>query len=255
MKSTRYIQFYIGILLLSFVCFPRLASANCLPAEIMEMFLVSDDTSGIKIAGVDTVTQPELDHIKSIYNRLLVRDDKSESVIRKAIERRKPVVLIFEDGDDYDEFYSDIDEAGAASDCYIQEVLQEEMILSGSGRFIDVTLGEMVHLIHLNGIQKAYPTWDRRLKQAANMAIQKGIFDKDLVEPPDMDDLEFAPQDDPDLTYYALYLSLGVEVYYGLWDGKRTVANGGYAFSNRDEMKEGDPALFELIEEIFPSEL
>lgn len=247
------VLFYAG-----FFAFNAEVQAGCLPEETREIFETDDESSGIQILATGSVQATELEYVKSVYNQLLQRDDNSEGTIRAAIEAAGPTILIFEDGEDMDEFYEEHWENKNFKNCYVQELLQEEIIIQGSAaseyQFVDTTLNEIVYLIHLNGIQKAYPSWDKRLQMASREAIRNMVYKPKLFDPEDPDP-EYLPQDDQDISYYSQYLAVGLEVYYGFWKDKDSVMSGGYEFPTREAMKEGDPALYNLIEEIFPEAL
>ncbi len=231
---------------------------RCLPEETTEIFETVDNSAGIQILATGSVQATEMAYVKDIYNQLLMRDDNSEGRIRAAIEREAPTILIFEDADDMDEFYEEHWDNKTFGGCYVQELLQEEIIIHGSPaaqyEFVDTTLNEIVYLIHLNGIKKAYPSWDQRLQRASKKAVKDMIYKPKLFDPEEPDP-EYLPQDDHDISTYSQYLAVGLEVYYGYWKDKDSVMSGGYEFPTREAMQEGDPELFNLIEEIFPQSL
>ncbi|MGE0268707.1 MAG: hypothetical protein AB7S78_09680 [Candidatus Omnitrophota bacterium] len=233
-------------LFISFVFFARNLRAECPPPEINELFEKKESLGDIMLYAVPEAEQNFINHIKYIYNRLLVRDDKGGGKIRQEIVKANPTVILMEDGDDLDELYRDY--GRILKNCPMQEFLIVEIIPLGTEAerlgVKDVTIEEMLNLVYQYGIYKAFPSWSSRLRKSMSRAITAGTFNPYLVDP-----------EQPRKYWEVSYLGIGLEVYYNMWDKQQTVKEGGFAFNSRETLKQGDPELFQLIEEIFPDKL
>ncbi len=240
-------KFIPALLFLSSLWLPSLAGAQeatCLTPELEQALSVRRDAGGFPLYAVPEVTEDHLNHIGYLINRLLIRDDKNESLIRKAMQKRKITFMVFEDGEDFEEFEYQI--FNDVRGCQPVPIIAIEVHYLGSlaeqHGMVDESFADVAETIFYGGIKTAYPGWAQRLSRAQRSAYADGRFN-----PHNARDAE------PRGEWDALYLVIGLEVYYGLWADKEMVRNGEYSLKTRQELQEQDPALFQLIEEIFPN--
>lgn len=216
----------------------------CLTPELEQALSVRRESGGFPIYAVPEVSEDHINHIAYLINRLLIRDDKQDAKIRKAIQDRNVVFMIFEDGEDFEEFEYQI--FNDVRGCQPIPIIAIEIHYLGSlaeqHGMVDESFADIVETIFYGGIKKVYPGWAQRLSRAQRSAYSDGRFN-----PHNARDAE------PRSEWDSLYLTIGLEVYYGMWADKEMVRTGEYSIKTREEMQELDPALFELIEEIFPN--
>lgn len=220
--------------------------AECPPPELEQLFEKKESLGEIMIYTIPEIEQTYLEHIRYLYNRFLYRDDKSGGKIRQAIADAKLAIILMEDGDDLEEFTKSY--KSKLKECPVQEFLIEEIIPLGTEAeklgVRDGTIEEILNMIYYWGIKEVYPSWTKKLKQAATRAVSAGTFNPYILDP-----------GQPKQYWDVTYLAVGVEVYYNVWEKEVTVNEGGFAFTTRESLKAGDPELFQLIEEIFPENL
>jgi len=101
----------------------------------------------------------------------------------------------------------------------------------------DASYEEIMHLVHDKGLEDVLPEFHQEIVEAEKAAVNAGIY---LYGRP-------APHE---------YIITGFDIYFGLWehnpqaDGKSF--GNEYPFHTREEMKAGDPALYELVEKFWP---
>lgn len=222
------------------------AHAECLPAEITDMFPLKEDAGDLTIMAMEGTDPAQVDHVKNIYNKILEKDDAADGKLRDAINAQKPAVLIVDAGVDFDD--SDAKYSQAISHCPVQVFQKSEIIAPGSiaaeHNVKDSTVEETINLVYQFGIIKGNPGWVKRLKKASSQAIDKGSFNPQIADP-----------EQPKEYWPLTYLVLGLEVYYGFWADQDSVKDGGYAYKSRETLEQGDPELFKLIEELFPADI
>ena len=101
----------------------------------------------------------------------------------------------------------------------------------------DATYEEILHFVHGFGIQLALPGMQMAIESAMDAAIENDYYNP-LFDLPEED-------------YDEEYLAMGMECYFGLWShdpsGDGYCGDHEYAFITREEMAEGDSALFAII--------
>ena len=219
-------------------------SLTCLTPELEQALTVHRDLKGIPLYAVPEVSEDHINHISYLFNRMLVRDDQLDGKIRSAIKQAKIVFMIFEDGEDLEEFEYQI--FNDVKGCQPVPIIAIEVHYLGSlaeqHGMVDESFADVAETIYYGGIRQAYPGWAQRLTRAQRSAYADGRFNPHNA-------LDAEPRSE----WTALYLTIGLEVYYGLWQGKEMVRIVEYLFKTREEMQGNDPALFELIEEVFPN--
>ncbi|MBH10080.1 MAG: hypothetical protein CMG74_06985, partial [Candidatus Marinimicrobia bacterium] len=127
-----------------------------------------------------------------------------------------------------------------------QDLLADEVFPEGSIEYMrssnrDASYEEILHFIHGFGIQIADPSLQDTIVSAMNNAIENQLYNP----------LSDLPQED----YEEEYLAMGLECYFGIWahdpNGNGYCGDQEYVFINREEMAQGDPALFGIIEGFF----
>jgi hypothetical protein len=104
----------------------------------------------------------------------------------------------------------------------------------------DASYEEIMHLVHDKGLEAVLPEYHKEIVEAEKAAVAAGIY---KYGPP-------APYE---------YIITGFDVYFGLWDhdpqGDGKSFGNEYAFHTKEEMKDGDPALYGLVEKFWPKYL
>ena len=100
---------------------------------------------------------------------------------------------------------------------------------------------EVLHFIHVYGIQPSSPWLQSELLEAMNIAIENSYYNP-------LDDLPVEDYDEE-------YLAMGLECYFGLWahnpSGNGYSGDNEYAFNTRNLMEQGDIRLYNIIKGFF----
>ena len=242
----KFLPFIILIACVILIANTAAAQNTCLTPEMQQTLTIERDLGGIMLYAVPEVSEDHINHIRYILDRLLLRDDKNQAMVRRYLEDARVTFLVFEDGADLDEFEADIE--GMVTGCALVGIIGEEVHYLGSlaeqHGMVDESFEDVAEVVYHYGIKKAYPTWVSRLSRAQRSAYADGRFTPENAIDPE-----------PRGWWDVQYLIIGLEVYYNYWAEKEMVRNGEFSYRTKEEMQELDPALFALIEEIFPNKL
>ncbi|MBZ0167579.1 MAG: hypothetical protein K8I00_12305 [Candidatus Omnitrophica bacterium] len=220
------------------------AQSTCLTPDLEQALTVQRDVGGLLLYAVPEVSEDHINHVRYMLDRLLIRDDKKDGKIRQSLKDAKVVFLMFEDGEDSEEFEYQME--NEMSGCMPIPIIGIEVHYLGSlaeqHGMVDESFADITETVYYYGIKKAYPGWVSRLERAQRSAYADGRFNPHVAIEPD-----------PRNLWDIQYLVIGLEVYYGFWKDKEQVRNGEFNYKTREEMQELDPILFQLIEEIFPN--
>jgi hypothetical protein len=104
----------------------------------------------------------------------------------------------------------------------------------------DASYEEIMHLVHAKGLEDILPEYHKEIVEAEQAAIEAGIFKYGRPAPHE-------------------YIITGFDIYFGLWDhdpqGDRKSFGEEYPYHTKEEMKAGDPALYDLVEKFWPKYL
>lgn len=104
----------------------------------------------------------------------------------------------------------------------------------------DASYEELLHLVHGKGLEDIIPEYHQEIVDAEKAAIDAGIYKYGRPAPHE-------------------YIITGFDIYFGLWDHNPQGDGGSfgreYPFHTKEEMKAGDPALYDLIEKFWPKYL
>jgi len=134
----------------------------------------------------------------------------------------------------------------------IQDLYATESPVEGSYEYIhnkgrpgrrytrDASYEEIMHLVHDKGLEDVLPEYHQEIVEAEKAAIEAGIYRYGRPAPHE-------------------YIITGFDIYFGLWDhnpqGDGKSFGDEYPFHTKEEMKEGDPALYDLVEKFWPKYL
>jgi len=134
----------------------------------------------------------------------------------------------------------------------IQDLYATESPVEGSYEYIhnkgrpgrrytrDASYEEIMHLVHDKGLEDVLPEYHQEIVEAEKAAIKAGIYRYGRPAPHE-------------------YIITGFDIYFGLWDhnpqGDGKSFGDEYPFHTKEEMKEGDPALYDLVEKFWPKYL
>jgi Ca2+-binding RTX toxin-like protein len=97
-----------------------------------------------------------------------------------------------------------------------------------------------MHLVHAKGLEDELPDYHEAIVEAEKRAVDAGIYN---YGPPASHE----------------YIITGFDIYFGLWDhnpqGDGTSFGDEYPFHTKEEMKAGDPDLYDLVEGFWPGYL
>ena len=97
-----------------------------------------------------------------------------------------------------------------------------------------------MHLVHAKGLEDILPEYHQEIVEAEKAAVAADIYHYGRLAPHE-------------------YIITGFDIYFGLWDhnpqGDGKSFGDEYPFHTKQEMKEGDPALYELVEKFWPKYL
>ena len=104
----------------------------------------------------------------------------------------------------------------------------------------DASYEEIMHLVHAKGLEDILPDYHQEIVEAEQAAIEAGIYKYGRPAPHE-------------------YIITGFDIYFGLWnhDPQGDGASFGeeYPYHTKEEMKAGDPALYDLVEKFWPKYL
>lgn len=104
----------------------------------------------------------------------------------------------------------------------------------------DASYEEIMHLVHVKGLEDVLPAYHQEIVRAEEAAVAAGIYKYGQPAPHE-------------------YIITGFDIYFGLWehnpqpDGKSF--GNEYPFHAKADMRDGDPALYELVEKFWPKYL
>jgi len=104
----------------------------------------------------------------------------------------------------------------------------------------DASYEEIMHLVHAKGLEDILPDYHQEIVEAEKAAIEAGIYKYGRPAPHE-------------------YIITGFDIYFGLWDhnpqGDGASFGEEYPYHTKEEMKAGDPALYDLVEKFWPKYL
>lgn len=104
----------------------------------------------------------------------------------------------------------------------------------------DASYEEIMHLVHAKGLEDILPEYHKEIVEVEQTAIEAGIFKYGRPAPHE-------------------YIITGFDIYFGLWDhnpqGDGKSFGNEYPYHTKEEMKAGDPALYDLVEKFWPKYL
>jgi len=138
------------------------------------------------------------------------------------------------------------------SELRLQDLYATESPVEGSYEYIhnkarpgyvftrDASYEEIMHLVHDKGLEDVLPEYHQEIVEAEKDAVAAGIYNYGRPSPHE-------------------YIITGFDLYFGLWDhdpqGDGKSFGDEYPFHTKEEMKEGDPALYDLVEKFWPKYL
>jgi hypothetical protein len=138
------------------------------------------------------------------------------------------------------------------SELRLQDLYATESPVEGSYEYIhnegrpgerytrDASYEEIMHLVHAKGLEDILPEYHQEIVEAEKVAIEAGIYKYGRPAPHE-------------------YIITGFDIYFGLWDHNPQDDGGSfgeeYPYHTKEEMKAGDPALYDLIEKFWPKYL
>ncbi len=138
------------------------------------------------------------------------------------------------------------------SELRLQDLYATESPVEGSYEYIhnearpgrrftrDASYEEIMHLVHDKGLEDVLPGYHQEIVEAEKAAVEAGIYNYGRPAPHE-------------------YIITGFDIYFGLWDhnpqGDGKSFGDEYPFHTKEEMKEGDPALYDLVEKFWPKYL
>lgn len=104
----------------------------------------------------------------------------------------------------------------------------------------DASYEEIMHLVHAKGLEDILPEYHQEIVEAEKVSIEAGIYKYGRPAPHE-------------------YIITGFDIYFGLWDHNPQEDGGSfgreYPYHTKEEMKAGDPALYDLVEKFWPKYL
>ena len=138
------------------------------------------------------------------------------------------------------------------SELRLQDLYATESPVEGSFEYIknegkpgerftrDASYEEIMHLVHAKGLEDILPEYHQEIVEAEQAAIEAGIYKYGRPAPHE-------------------YIITGFDIYFGLWDhnpqGDGKSFGDEYPYHTKEEMKAGDPALYDLVEKFWPKYL
>ena len=100
----------------------------------------------------------------------------------------------------------------------------------------DASYEEIMHLVHDKGLEDILPAYHQEIVEAEKAAVEADIYHYGRLAPHE-------------------YIITGFDIYFGLWDhnpqGDGKSFGDEYPFHTKEEMKAGDPALYDLVEKFW----
>ncbi len=134
----------------------------------------------------------------------------------------------------------------------IQDLYATESPVEGSYEYVhnkarpgrrftrDASYEEIMHLVHAKGLEDVLPAFHQEIVEAEKAAVKADIYHYGRLAPHE-------------------YIITGFDIYFGLWDhdpqGDGKSFGNEYPFHTKEEMKAGDPALYDLVEKFWPKYL
>lgn len=228
-----------------FLAPPQAQGADCLSPELEQEFPFQRDMGGIPIYAADAVEVNRVDHIEHLLTGMLAKDDGMDGRIRQSLIDSRMAYFILWGEDDSEDIDQQMLKSGG---CLPVPILAIEVHFPGSAAadigMVDESFADVAEHIYFYGIKPTHPDWDQRLNQARKDAVSNGRFVPEKAEDPEPEDM-----------WDALYLTIGLEVYYGLWQSEEFAREGEVSTVTREQLRQNDPALVQLIEELFPPQL
>jgi hypothetical protein len=104
----------------------------------------------------------------------------------------------------------------------------------------DASYEEIMHLVHAKGLEDILPEYHQEIVEAEKASVEAGIYNYGRPSPHE-------------------YIITGFDIYFGLWDhnpqGDGKSFGDEYPYHTKEEMKAGDPALYDLVEKFWPKYL
>jgi hypothetical protein len=138
------------------------------------------------------------------------------------------------------------------SELRLQDLYATESPVEGSYEYIhnkarpgrrftrDASYEEIMHLVHAKGLEDVLPEYHQEIVEAEKAAVKAGIYRYGRLAPHE-------------------YIITGFDIYFGLWDhnpqGDGKSFGDEYEYHTKEEMKAGDPALYDLVEKFWPKYL
>jgi major membrane immunogen (membrane-anchored lipoprotein) len=138
------------------------------------------------------------------------------------------------------------------SELRLQDLYATESPVEGSYEYIhnkarpgqrfsrDASYEEIMHLVHDKGLEDVLPEYHQEIVEAEKASVEAGIYNYGRLAPHE-------------------YIITGFDIYFGLWDhnpqGDGKSFGDEYPFHTKEQMKEGDPALYDLVEKFWPKYL
>ncbi len=138
------------------------------------------------------------------------------------------------------------------SNLRIQDLYATESPVEGSYEYLnnkgkpgerftrDASYEEIMHLVHDKGLEDILPEYHQEIVEAEKAAVKADIYHYGRLAPHE-------------------YIITGFDIYFGLWDHNPqddgTAFGDEYPFHTKEEMKAGDPALYDLVEKFWPKYL
>lgn len=167
----------------------------------------------------------------------------NKAPITNSIASNNAILFLLNSEEEYQNpnFESLLEAGVKGQDLFATEIFPEGVYEYNQSTERSVVFKELLHFIHIYGIQPSSPWMQSELLEAMNMALENSYYNP-------QDDL---PVEDFDEEYFAM----GLECYFGLW-AHNPLGNGysgenEYAFNTRDLMEEGDTRLHDIIKGFF----
>lgn len=138
------------------------------------------------------------------------------------------------------------------SELRLQDLYATESPVEGSYEYVhnkaepgkrftrDASYEEIMHLVHDKGLEDILPEYHQEIVEAEKAAVAADIYHYGRLAPHE-------------------YIITGFDIYFGLWEhnpqGDGTSFGPEYPFHTKEEMKVGDPSLYDLVEKFWPKYL
>jgi len=210
--------------------------------------LVAPNGDAIPFLIQENFTDEQIIHARNVLEFYLTNIPESEygqnkTQVANAIASSNAILFLLNDEGEYENpDVLELLDAGVIG----QDLLAVEVFPAGSPEYInsshrDATYEEILHFIHVFGIQLAMPGLQDSIMEAMSTAIENEIYTP----------LSDLPEED----YDEEYLAMGLECFFGLWahdpNGNGTCGDNEYIFINRDAMEVGDPSLYSILHGYF----